>query len=139
MNIAEEIIAHLRQDVMLMGLVGDRISQGTVNQGETFPRIWLERSSAVRDFGVNIESDDLRYENFNVECVGRVDVGDDGVKDALDVADAVKAAIDGYRGVMGFTTIKGAFIEDHDDSYVPRAVDDLDGFYIAALEVQIIY
>jgi hypothetical protein len=131
---AENLRTKLLADGTIAGLVGTHIHQGTVPQNDlaTFPYIWFARSSRrldrVLDEAAGAASDE---EWFNVECVS------DDLDESQDLAQAVRDDIECFRGTMGTQTVKAVFVEDQDDSYVPRNTAGENELHVAALSLQI--
>ena len=94
------------------------------------PRIYLRRSNSVQDLALD-GSGGLVTSQWDVEVYGQDE------DNAIDIADAVKARLDGYRGTFGAGTVQAIFVTDHDDDYEWKGAGTSTGFYSAALSVQI--
>lgn len=136
-DIAEDLIAFLTADSTIAALVTDAnsvvgICHNIVPQEMAFPLVWLRRASReterTLDAAVGEQPDSVR---FDLECYG------DDLEEAMDLADAVTARLDNYRGTFGTRTAQGMFVEDASDDYVPRGIMGDESIHFAALSVQI--
>lgn len=129
---ATRLRTHLLDSTSIAAVVGTSVHQSRVPASVNPPYIWYQRASAetigTLDGGVAV--DWATY--FDVECVA------DDLGDAQSLATLVKARLSNHRGTFGDGTIKGAFVEDHSDDYIPRSVSDDSVAHVAAIRVQII-
>lgn len=54
------------------------------------------------------------------------------------LADAIKAGLNGFSGTVGGTVFLGAWVSDHSDDYEPHLLDYDDGTFTASFRVQVI-
>jgi hypothetical protein len=111
-----------------------------IPEGNTKDYIWLLRA------GENISDDlsnlnDIDGINVDVECVS------DSIDSCRLGTRQVKWILRGYtlhskqfQDDFGITrTIHGFVVEDHDDNYIPRALENDDKVHIGALSVTVLY
>lgn len=111
------------------------VQQNEFMQDPPSPRIWFTRTSQVED--VDMSAVGGLVESFwDIECQS------DDVNEAIAIADAVKARLNGYQGVFGTTAsstsdVQGIFLTDHDDDYIPKDNAADEGTSVAALSARI--
>jgi len=108
------------------------VLQNKLPYGPPLPRIWFGRASQEEEVDLS-GTGGLVESSWNIEAIS------DDVDEALEIADAVKADLNGHRGTFGSGTVKGCFVEDHDDDYQPKGVGSEDGFYVAAISARIFF
>lgn len=108
------------------------VEQNTVVQDPPSPRIWYGRSSSE-------EPTDLAGEGGLVESTWDFEVHADDIDEAMNVADALKRRMNGYRGTFGSTSVLGIFVDDHDDEYLIKGDASETELHVAALSARIIY
>ncbi len=135
MSVGESLINHLNDDGDVSSLVNDRVSQGAVNENETNPRIWIGRTS--RDNEIDLGGGGFVTDTFDLEIVATHSSTNDGVSEALEIADAVRASLHGLHGDLYDRGVMGVFVDDQTDDYVPKAIDSPDGVYVSALSIRI--
>jgi len=114
---AQNLRAFLIANAGVSAIVGSNACQGSVPQADIVetPYVWLGRSQRrldrTLDSPVGAASDE---EWFDVE----------GISDDLDesqrLGEAIRSALECYRGTMGTQAVKGVFVDDQDDQYIPR-------------------
>ena len=121
----------LLADTDVAAIVATRVHQSSVPESVDAPYIWFtrDRSDGPRclDNGVARTTE----QQFSVECIA------ESLSTSQALADAVSDALDGYRGTFGDSTVKGVFVDDQTDDYIPRGVSSDDGAFVAALQVRI--
>jgi hypothetical protein len=117
------------------GSTGARIHQNIIPQPMIRPAIWFIRSGSFQDV-TNAGDGLLTDTNWDLECQ------DEDIENALDLAEEVKTVLNGHFGTFGSSTtcVKGIFVTDHDDDYIPKGIgeDDDEHIHVAALNVQIL-
>ena len=114
-------------------ICGAKVHQGTVPESDVaeLPYLWMGRSSRKLDRVLSEAQGAASDEEwFDVEAIS------DDLDEAQRLADAVRT-LDNFRGTMGTQTIKGLFLNDQDDNYVPRGTLGETELHVAALAVQI--
>ena len=117
------------------GSTAARISQNIVPQPLLRPFIHFMRSGSFRD--VDTAGNGLLTDSsWDIECQAT------DINATEELVDAVKARLNGHFGAFGSTDIcvKGIFVTDHDDDYIPKAIgeDDDEHVHVASLNVQIL-
>ena len=136
MSVGQAIIDFLIADGGVSALVDERVSQGAVNENEALPRIWIGRSS--RDNDIDLAGSEFVIDTFDLEIVADHTEGNDGVSQALEIADAVRTLLHGHYGDFADITVKGVFVDDQTDDYLPKSLDSPDGIYLSALSIRIL-
>lgn len=129
---ATRLRTHLLDAASIAAVVGSHVHQSRVPESSAPPYIWYQRASTetigTLDGGINNEW--AAY--YDVECVT------DDLDGAQSLASLVKSRLHNHRGTFGDGTVKGVFVEDHSDDYIPRSVADDSVAHVAAIRVQII-
>lgn len=107
------------------------VQQGSSDQVSPDTRIFFYRTGSNRQLFLDAGSG-LATINYDVECISP------DIDTAQNLAEAVKAALHGYRGEMDDLFVDGCFVEDHSDQYEPKSDADA-GDHIASLQVTIIH
>lgn len=129
---AENFRTFLLTDATITSLVGTRVFQNSVPQAKDLPYIWFTRRR-VAYLEVLGETGATPYQEFfDVECV------DDDVDGAIDLAEAVRAQVNGHSGTMGTATYQWVNVQDQFEDYVPRNLDADEFLSIASLNVEVI-
>lgn len=126
MTIEAAMRAHLIADPGVSGLVGQRIYPIAMPQGTTLPAITYQRVSTVR-IGSKQGPTGMAQPRLQINCWSK------SYGDAKALADAVRVALDGYRGLMGgavdvWETVVGTDVDLYEE--------DL-GIYHVAVDVTI--
>lgn len=108
MSLQEDFVAYLKTQASLTDVVQDRIAQDTADQKWTRPCIVFTRIGRSSDLALD-GSGGFYESEYSVFCLG------DSPREASDLADRLAAALDGYRGQWGSTTINGVFVIDQSD------------------------
>lgn len=111
--------------------LADHVEQNKIGQDSTGARVWFQRRSQNEEISLGGDSFGIVETAFDIEVISN------DIDDCLDTADAIKAALHGYRGDMNGITVQGMFVADHSDDYIPYNLDADDGEHIAAIDVQI--
>lgn len=113
MTIEAAITKHLTEAAGLAGVLGGRVYPKHLPQNPTYPAIAYHRISGPREHSHD-GSSGLAHPRFQLDLFARTHVA------AKDLAEKVRLALDGYKGVMGGVggvDVNGAFLEDDDDGY----------------------
>ena len=109
------------------------IEQNTVREDAPSPRVWFQRADQRDEV-------DLSGTGGIIDSRWDIEVhSETSVDEALDITDALKTRLNGYRGTFGNGSILGSFVEDHDDQYLPKGDGSEDGLNIASIQARIIY
>lgn len=113
--------------------LGTRVHQNFVSQqqAKTLPRCWFGRSSTDDVLDLDGTRGALIETQFDVEVI------DDDADGAITAANAIRTTLNGKYGNFGASTIKGCFVEDQDDQYVPRGTGEDAGLHVTALRLRI--
>ena len=106
------------------------VEQNTLRQEAPDPRIWFQRAGQETEHLLDT-TEGLTSSTWDIEVHSSLDA------ERFTIADAIKARLDGYQGTLGSTSRSAAsvvaFVEDHDDEYIPRGVASEESLYVAAL------
>jgi len=106
------------------------VEQDTYRESPPLPRIWFSRS--IQNAEVDLSGTaGLEESSWDIE------VQDDEIGTAQNIAAVVKKYLNGKYGSFGTQTVQGVFVHDHDDQYVPRSISSEDGIYVAAMSADI--
>lgn len=130
-DIAENLRTFILTSSTLTAFVADRVHHGHVpaNKEETY--IYFSRSNRAYEHTLDSEAGEApRAEYFDMECCSR------NPNASNNLADAVRGLFP-MRGTFGDATIKGAFVNDQDEDYIPlnNAADE--GVTVQALQMEI--
>lgn len=135
-DIMETIATYLRaQTVLADWKVGEVIPEETTDS-----YVWLLRSgeNVSDDLGNLVDIDGI---NIDIECVSNLidtcRLGTRQVKWLLRGYAQHSQTFDDDFGVE--RTLHGFIVDDHDDSYIPRALENDDKVHIGALSVNVLY
>lgn len=101
----------------------------------TVDMVWFQRRSSV-------EIVDLAGVGGVVDSSWDVEIISINIADVMAAAATLKSTLNGFIGRLGGSTgvyVQALFVDDHDDDYVSSNVDTDEGFYVAALDLQISY
>lgn len=118
-------------DGTVAGLIGSRMYHGNIPEQVALPYVWIARR-ATEDYGQATAETRPFREYFDVECVSS------DVSQAEDVADAMRAALNGQSGSLGDGTYGGVLVRDQAEDYVPRNQDADEHLHIQSLDVEVI-
>jgi len=94
MSIDAALRTELKDDATIAGLVSTRIRLSRADQRDTIPYITINRLSGSRFHNATAASG-MAIPTFQIDCWGATPIL------AIAVADAVREAIDGFKGTMG--------------------------------------
>lgn len=110
MSVAEDFVTFLNATTAITAKVGSRIQQAAADITLPLPYICFRRRGRTESLTTDGVGGMIETQ-LDVECRGGT------LDEAEDIADAVHAAVNGYRGTWGSRTICGAFVQDQDDDY----------------------
>lgn len=131
-DVAERLRTFLIAGASVTTIVGQRVHQNMVPESSAPPYLWFRRSRTDEPRTLDGGSPSGYEQFFDIECVS------EDLSEAQTLAYAVRDRLNNYRGSFADSTVKGIFVEDHSDDYVPRSVSSDDVAHVAALSVQII-
>lgn len=99
-------------------IVGTRIYPATSPQGVTSPRIVYERISTMRVHSM-AGATGLVRPRIALDCFG------DGYAGSKALGDAVRLALDGYKGIAGEDRIYGVFLDSQSDVLDTQGAGDV--------------
>lgn len=134
-NLRAFLIASTGVDALFDDIEADKVVlQNQIPQKPPKPRIFYRRNSGVEDPFLD-GTVTAEESTWDIECIS------DDVDESINIAEAVKLALNAHRGTFGANTIQGAFVLDHDDNYVIKGLSQGegigDGTFLAALSVTI--
>jgi len=116
MIIEEVLYAYLTNCAGLTALVGDRIYPIILPQKISFPAVTYQRISGIREYSQSGPSG-LAHPRFQFSCWAKK------YQEAKAIAEQVRLALDGYKGMMGGpdgVRVDAVYIEDDHDIYDPE-------------------
>lgn len=132
-DLATRFRTFLIEDTSVKGKLGDRIYQDRVaDQSPLRPYLWFSRrltnySNALDDAnGAQPTS-----VNFDVESISA------NLTESQAIAELVRTRCHLYRGAFADTTVKGVFVREQDDDYVPRGTGSNDGLFATVFDVEV--
>lgn len=128
MALAEDMITFVTASTSISADIGTRMHYSHVPQASTYPLIWFQRQELTEE---------LNLDGTKGYAVTRYDVEANGLdlNATYDLADKLRARLHGTKGLVGDTTALGIFVEDQDESYFLRKIDDDRAVHAAALSV----
>jgi hypothetical protein len=113
MTIEEGIVTFLKSDAPLTAVIGSRVYPMRLPQGETLPAVTYQRISSPPRSSHDGAST-LKNPRFQFKSWGET------YADARTVADLLKAALDGYVGLMGTVAVQNTIIMNDLDYNDPQ-------------------
>jgi hypothetical protein len=110
--IEEDLITYLYSGAAVTALVGQRVTPLRMDQGADLPAITVQRIDGPRVRSLTGPSG-LAHPRFQLDCWGST------YASVKAVATAVRQRLDGYRGLMGSTTVGGVSLESDQDDFEP--------------------
>lgn len=123
----------MKGDSTIEKKVGDRIHFDEVPQDKKRPYIWarLSRTGNFETLDSSAGEQPGEYQ-FDLECISTVK------SEAREIAEAARARCHCYRGTIADdTTVRGMFVTDQDEDYVPIGVGEATGLFVGALDLQV--
>ena len=114
MAVEAALVTLLTTDATVAALIGTRIAPVGQPQGVARPNVIYQRIGTKRDYH-NEGSTGLPSARIQVGCYA------DTYKTARQLAGAVRAVLDGYRGTVGGQEIAGVWLDDERDAPQPPA------------------
>lgn len=128
-----DLVARLRAFAGLSALVGTRIRPHVLGQGETYPAVTYYVTSQV-------DADHLRGPGGLPATEMTFDCYASTYGQAEAVADQIRLALDGYRGLMGSTRVQMALVVDaRGEGYDWPDDASQSGYYRAGVDVRIVW
>jgi len=113
-------------------LIGTRCAYNKIPQHIEQPHVWFRVTNDTEE--LTMDGVGGMHEAYvDLECVGL----NEGSSQA--VADALKDRLHGYKGTMGNSSAKGAFVSDKDDDYVPFSTEGNEGAHVIAFSLNLWY
>jgi hypothetical protein len=136
-NLPQDLITFITGTTAVTGLVGGsaapRVHYSQVPQTSQPSWIWLAITSDTQIFTMD-ESAGIHEAFVDIECVASGESG------AQTLSDAVTARLDGYKGTAGNSVVRGAWLSDKDDSYIPKSVTNQDsGRNVVSTDLRLFY
>jgi hypothetical protein len=132
MTVEEGLYAYLSTFAGLTALVADRVYPQKKPQGNSFPQVSFFLVSEPRDHTL-MGATGLPTARVQLDCWGLI------YPDAKAVAEQVRLALDGYRGLMGAVTVQCARVTDRHDDYLSPANKDDVGTHRVIVEAWVSY
>ena len=130
-DVCADLIDELRSEPGVRRLVAARIFAGKVPPGTDTPFIWLQRRSVEMDGSMEVNEEPLK-ELVALECVS------DDPTEAVELSDAVRSALDGRRGLLGWNAYAWVGVSDVREGYIPKNLDADEILHISSLDVEVI-
>lgn len=113
MDVEATIVAKLTTDPAVAALIEDRIAQAGMPQRLARPNIVYQRIGTRRDYS-NDGSTRAPSATLQLTCWADDQAG------ARALSNAVRTALDGFRGTVGESVIDAIFVSDENDAPVPQ-------------------
>jgi hypothetical protein len=108
-RLKDAMVGYLRGQPPVAALAGDRVSPYGAHQGETYPRATYYRQTAGRGSTLDGGPDGL------VRALVQVDAWALRDAQAVDLANALRDCVHGFRGRWGDVAVQAAFLMDESD------------------------
>lgn len=132
-DIATRLRTFCLADATVAAAIGSRMSQGVAPEQLPVPYVWYSRASTEDLDTLDASPGEAPFStSFDIEAIS------DELDEAQDIAAALKARLNKYRGAFADSSVKGIFVTDHNDDYYPRGLGADEGRHVAALRVEII-
>jgi hypothetical protein len=128
-DVCADLLDELQHDPGVRRLVEARVFAGRVPD-TALPFIWMQRSGIESSGAMEAEDEPLK-EMVDLECVS------DDSAEALELSDAVRAALDGRRGLIGYHAYSWVGVLDASENYVPRNQDADEFLHVSSLKVEV--
>jgi hypothetical protein len=115
--IEEALYSRLTGFAGLTALVGPRIYAHLMPQGPSYPSVVYTRISAQRESAMGSDAN-LVHSRFQLDAWALL------AKDARDVTEQLRLALERWRGTSGTTVIQDSFIDNQQDS-APELVSNV--------------
>ena len=113
MIIEQALITYLLADAGLSLLIGDRLHDDVLPQSPTLPAVVWQRISTPR-FHSHSGPSGLAFPRFQFACWSTTRL------EAIRTANALRACMDGFSGIISGVDVGAVFAEDEIDSYDPE-------------------
>jgi hypothetical protein len=112
MSVDSDLRAFILADAAVAALIGTRLYPAIMPQDPVLPATTYQWISAIRYPNMD-DAGGLSTARVQVDCWS------DSKAEALEVFEAIRLALDGYRGAFGSIPVYGAFLESERESYEP--------------------
>lgn len=130
-DVCGDLIAKLAATSGVTAYVSTRMYAGKVPTGVALPFIWMARRGIEDSGATEAEANPLR-ELVVVECVS------DESTEAVAIADSVRTALNGIRGLIGDNAYSWVGVSDMVETYTPRNLDADEFLHIYSLDIEAI-
>lgn len=128
-DVCGDLIAKLAATSGVTAYVSTRMYAGNVPATATLPYLWLQRRAIENSGALESESSALT-EYVAIECVS------DSSTVAVALADAVRTALNGVRGLIGSNAYSWIGVDDMRENYIPRNIDADEFLHIYSLDIE---
>lgn len=115
MNIEQDLYLYLTTDPGISALAGSRVYPVKLKEGATLPAVTYQRVSTARTYA-HAAASGLAHPLFQITAWGKQ------YEEARALADAIIAALNGYRGGMGQSSALASFLDSEVALYDPDAM-----------------
>lgn len=129
-DVATRLRAFVLAGSGISAVIGERMHQGHVPQSSDEAYVWYGRANTDSVRTLDGVSGPLSH-TFDVEAISL------DVDQVQSLAALIRSRLDNYRGAFDDSTVKGIFVEDHNDDYVPHGIMDDRGWHVSSLSVQV--
>lgn len=112
-------------------LVSSRMRPDALTQNETFPALVIEEFSSDHSHTISASSG-IVTSDINISCYSESRL------EAENVAEKVRAALQGYTGAAGSETIQSSILRNRASAYMVPADGSDGGLYVTALLFEIV-
>lgn len=130
-ELGKQLREFMVSDIDINSVVGVKVCEDIVPEGTSPPFIWFQQSGEVPSDCLN--SSYIESTTYDVECVS------DDIEEARTLTQYVKDAIRSVslESIEFEQTVHTAEISTHDDSYVPKSIDEDAGEHVGALIIEL--
>lgn len=128
---SQNLRTYLLTSTTLKAFVADRIYQSRIPMKPRGDYLWLRQGGKLFEHTFDdAVGTGPRAITFDLECCSQ------HPDRAADISDAVRGLFP-YAGTMGDATVKGAFVNDQDEDYLPINEVATEGIHVQALRVEV--
>ncbi len=144
-TIGTKLRSFVLDSTSVSGLIATRMHQNTIPEESAYPHALYTRSGAVSDVDLDGTADGFMEETFDLEIYEQDSTRVmDGLSSALAIADALRSRLQDHSAARSSTAfgakrVRGIFVDDHDDSFIPKGISDDMGVHLASFQITIFH
>ena len=123
--LAQDLVAYIAASTAVNQYTSTRVHYAQLPQSSAYPHVWLRVTSDTVER--TMDGVGLMHEAYvDIEAAGTTPLS------AQNVADGLFTRLDGAAATMGNASVKGFFLRDKDDDYIPFSNQSDEGVYVIA-------